>query len=54
MTRNGEPGGIWSWVIFITLLGLLVLNAILYHKLWGLEAWGKEIAYGKMDMPFLR
>ncbi|KAF4519428.1 hypothetical protein B566_EDAN008655 [Ephemera danica] len=53
MTRNGEPGGIWSWIILFTLLGLLVLNAILYHKLWTLEAWGKDGSFGRIEIPIL-
>lgn len=54
VTRGGDAGGVWSWAILATLLALLVLNAVLYHKLWGLEAWGKEASLGRIEMPLLK
>ncbi|XP_065336254.1 protein Aster-B isoform X2 [Cloeon dipterum] len=41
-----------SWIILATLVALLLLNALLYHKLWGLEEWGREVALNKFELPF--
>ncbi|XP_059490629.1 protein Aster-B-like isoform X2 [Neocloeon triangulifer] len=48
----GEAPTCCSWIIFATLLALLLLNAVLYHKLWGLEEWGREVALNKIELPF--
>lgn len=41
-----------AWIVFLTLFLLLVLNAALYYKLWGLEQTERRLADPTSDLNF--
>ena len=45
-----------SWVVLAILLFLVFLNALLYYKLWTLEAWAQDSSqsFTVMDLQVLR
>ena len=51
-----NPADTLSWVVLAVLLFLVFLNALLYYKLWTLEAWAQDSSktYTVMDLQVLR
>jgi hypothetical protein len=45
-----------SWVVLAVLLFLVLLNALLYYKLWALEQWAQDSSqtYSLVDLQVLR
>jgi hypothetical protein len=45
-----------SWVVLAVLLFLVLLNALLYYKLWMLEEWAQDSSHSftVMDLQVLR
>ena len=45
-----------SWVVLAVLLFLIVLNALLYYKLWALEQWAQDSShtFSLVDLQVLR
>ncbi|XP_057338129.1 protein Aster-B-like [Microplitis mediator] len=46
-----EPTNLMNWILLIAVLCLMVINGLLYYKLWGLE---DAAAYTVMDLHVLR
>lgn len=51
-----SPADVLSWVVLAILLLLVLLNALLYYKLWTLEEWAQESShsFNVMDLQVLR
>ena len=56
MPEMRTPADTLSWVVLAILLFLVILNALLYYKLWTLEAWAQDSTQGftVMDLQVLR
>jgi hypothetical protein len=51
-----SPADTLSWVVIAILLFLVLLNALLYYKLWTLEEWAQDSSqsFNVMDLQVLR
>jgi hypothetical protein len=54
--KQDSHSDILLWVVFSVLLALLILNAALYYKLWGLEQFdnGASVPLRTVDLEVLR
>jgi hypothetical protein len=51
-----SPADTLTWVVLAVLIFLVLLNALLYYKLWALEEWAQDSShsFNIMDLQVLR